>query len=535
MRDYRRSLATISNVESSIASFKHGDNFVILSHVADLNLEAFLTGEYTDFPTKRQLFTPASLLKEAAHLAGALHFIHSNLRLDDRTLSIAHLDVKPDNILIFWDAPETHGGVGRWKLHDFGISKVKSTYLNNYLGHKTTAHSTSIKEPRTYTAPEISHHDKTRIGTASDMWSFGCIIAVLVAFIQGGPHRVERFEQQRSGDDHGQRFHLDHFHREHGSKVELKPSVKDFLRRLLQSEEDTHDVEQTRKSGTQRFRTGFLRWESGQRGVETWTASIERLLKIMLDVDVEKRRKFSKGSKLMMAAVQETLDDLVRDHHRVLSQKASWQIETSRILEAGHISPPHSATSTRSFFPVSNTDTVVPFQYTSYITYPITPVDTTTTAELGSNSSDSRDDSASSQRVGRSVYTTYATVACPRSPIRAALCPQGISCATISEKELFVHNSDDVQNWAVGKMPKARPNGSHEALQIFPEFRVWDKLAIAGLFMVARSRATKTRSSESKYQVGQHDHRIDRESNIYVLAALFRTRTFFAEQVAGRS
>ncbi|KAK3348925.1 hypothetical protein B0T25DRAFT_581980 [Lasiosphaeria hispida] len=62
-----------------------------------------------------------ALLQQCSRLAGALKFMHMGFSAGDRWVRCAHMDLKPNNIIIF----DGDGVVGRWKYCDFGISVFK--------------------------------------------------------------------------------------------------------------------------------------------------------------------------------------------------------------------------------------------------------------------------------------------------------------------------------------------------------------------------------------------------------------------------
>jgi serine/threonine protein kinase len=78
-------------------------------------------------------------------------------------------------------------------LADLGISRIKKARNNPHqvlvsgdlIGEVTP---TAIRRvPGTYTAPEIENRGfQQHDGRASDVWSFGCVLSVTLAFALGG-------------------------------------------------------------------------------------------------------------------------------------------------------------------------------------------------------------------------------------------------------------------------------------------------------------------------------------------------------------
>lgn len=97
----------------SLTTFTHGSHFNIMSPLADLDLRQFLTGEYHDYLARQTRFTAYDLLMEAACLVGALDFLHHRLRLTDKKIACAHLDFKPENVLVIWNPNVPVRSVGK--------------------------------------------------------------------------------------------------------------------------------------------------------------------------------------------------------------------------------------------------------------------------------------------------------------------------------------------------------------------------------------------------------------------------------------
>lgn len=99
-----------------------------------------------------------------------VEFLHEN--------QIAHLDIKPQNILL--TSPLPYGNI---KLCDFGISRLitSGSDLREIIGTPD------------YVAPEILNYE--RISLATDMWSLGCLTYVLLSGCSpfGGDDKQETF------------------------------------------------------------------------------------------------------------------------------------------------------------------------------------------------------------------------------------------------------------------------------------------------------------------------------------------------------
>ncbi|KAJ4331024.1 hypothetical protein N0V87_009482, partial [Didymella glomerata] len=65
--------------------------------------------------------------KQIANIAAALRWLHRDVRPLNKKMYFAHLDLKPDNILVDNDSTDHPSAVGNWVLTDFGISAFKET------------------------------------------------------------------------------------------------------------------------------------------------------------------------------------------------------------------------------------------------------------------------------------------------------------------------------------------------------------------------------------------------------------------------
>ncbi|KAI4932046.1 uncharacterized protein J4E92_003945 [Alternaria infectoria] len=139
---------------------------------------------------------PSRLLGSLVDIIEALECLHNKL-------DTFHLDIKPDNILIF----ETHSGSGSrnqyeltWKLSDFGLAGKKAAKKRRTGSAQTsTATSRGSTLPATrptglYQAPEIQEPETSLAGQGSDVWSMGCVTLMVLAFIADGSMAVRELE-----------------------------------------------------------------------------------------------------------------------------------------------------------------------------------------------------------------------------------------------------------------------------------------------------------------------------------------------------
>lgn len=153
----------------------------------------------------------AKIIRSAQGLADGLHFLHNGMKTDGgEELVCYHMDLKPSNILIFL---ETTGGEERyvWKISDFGMSRVKIRHRGHGGENERDFNRWFLRKPRpdpsleptralhgegTYLAPE-SISAIPSMKTGSDVWSLGCVLSVVFAYLEEGGDGVERYQEAR--------------------------------------------------------------------------------------------------------------------------------------------------------------------------------------------------------------------------------------------------------------------------------------------------------------------------------------------------
>lgn len=167
-------------------------------------------------------------------LAGALRWLHQ----PKGSTQMAHMDLKPRNILIFRD---TSSEVGIWKLTDFGMAMTdldkaqqpiySQDDLDMWRFHNSVPGAQAQGE---YTAPELSIHTLAQAAPLSplpaDVWSLGCILHEVVAFTLGGRPSVESLSSDRRKAHQDARFYCPR-------KVEIKDCVTKWLDALDKTQE----------------------------------------------------------------------------------------------------------------------------------------------------------------------------------------------------------------------------------------------------------------------------------------------------------
>lgn len=210
------------------------------------------------------LHAKADIIRCAKGLANGLNFLHSGIETEDtEELVCYHMDLKPSNVLVFSEwadepmAEERAEGLTvpeprtrerkirlTWKLSDFGMACVKirrhgegadseRDFNRLFKMRKTTAESNpapSLTLPRrgegTYLAPESLSSERT-MGTESDVWSLGCVLSIVFAYLEEGADGVVNYEDARANyrtaDDYDRFFVRNRFR-----KIQVNPVIKEW-------------------------------------------------------------------------------------------------------------------------------------------------------------------------------------------------------------------------------------------------------------------------------------------------------------------
>lgn len=169
------------NILELLASYTHDTITNLLFPQAEMDLHKF-------FASAESVTTSRNLLYSGMYgLSDALRCIHNFSFKDSSTDFSAvgfHHDLKPKNILM-------RGGI--FMISDFGVARLKPA------GETSKTYSTGRADD--YTGPEVFDHidlSKGRVGRALDIWSFGCILAEFVTFIERGHGSVGEFRKART-------------------------------------------------------------------------------------------------------------------------------------------------------------------------------------------------------------------------------------------------------------------------------------------------------------------------------------------------
>ncbi|KAL8697043.1 MAG: hypothetical protein Q9224_002498 [Gallowayella concinna] len=169
------------NIINLITAYTKGETFNLLFPAADGDLHQILAG--SDRPPG--LKDDSDIVGALWGLSSAIEALHGFFAKDFGVRKIGlHYDIKPRNIL-YHD--------NRLILSDFGLSNLRD--------HEDGSESLFQVGEGDFLAPECEPADQGfnegPIGRASDIWSFGCVLATVLAYLQEGADGVAKFKQDR--------------------------------------------------------------------------------------------------------------------------------------------------------------------------------------------------------------------------------------------------------------------------------------------------------------------------------------------------
>lgn len=172
----------------SYISIIDGPAFIIMDP-ATCNLRDLLCGKKPSL-AERLRDQPFSTLHDTLGLASALEWLHSHIPMEWGTWrQFLHMDINPSNILVFSDEPPGRA----WKITDFGGSVSRGIWRWSDPKSSKPWITTATQRPRGYCAPQVEYAPN-KAGYATEVWSFGCILMEVLAFLIGGPSKVRELQ-----------------------------------------------------------------------------------------------------------------------------------------------------------------------------------------------------------------------------------------------------------------------------------------------------------------------------------------------------
>ncbi|KAF8535409.1 hypothetical protein BDD12DRAFT_808613 [Trichophaea hybrida] len=186
-------------------------------------LQVFLTGHYKPFQHKSFRSQCLDIISQVCGLASGLKDLHEfSIDLEGWKVEFYHRDLKPKNIWIkYWHPADSP--VGTWMFSDFGFSTIIDVGDNTGIDDNkedmeekigigqlqlllAAVAKSSFPSSKAVTAKRGSSTfgpPELKVSRRSDVWSFGCILSVVLTYILSGTDLVEHFDYFCSRDDDG--------------------------------------------------------------------------------------------------------------------------------------------------------------------------------------------------------------------------------------------------------------------------------------------------------------------------------------------
>ncbi len=234
---------THQNILTTKASLEWGNTYSLFFDLAKQDLwQYFIDTEIIIDGVDEK----ATIFGRTIGLAGALAFLHEELYLNPTNeqpkreqLQCYHLDLKPQNILVF-----EMDGNDIWKISDFGISKIKTVSQSQpdlesehlldkvFKPKKNMDPSSGVKNARfggTYAAPE-AREEINMVTRKSDVWSLGCVLALVLTFLESQSSGIHEFQKARGKNrKHDWFFDSEALKTRSDNRKILHSSVSDWL------------------------------------------------------------------------------------------------------------------------------------------------------------------------------------------------------------------------------------------------------------------------------------------------------------------
>ncbi|KAH8697600.1 hypothetical protein BGW36DRAFT_169975 [Talaromyces proteolyticus] len=224
--------------------------------LAICDLKAYMTEYHRTKPNTTM--EKAKIIQSAKGLAGALNFLHNEMKTADmEELVCYHMDLKPSNILIFREESNNETNYV-WKLSDFGMARVKIRHRDHNSMKEKDFNSVFIPRPKphepsssltisrhgegTYLAPE-SVSSRPSMNRESDVWSLGCVISVVFAYLEEGGDGVTRYQDARVNHPHADGYDRFFLRNTNFTPLKVHPVISKWHSFLIERAEQRHPEE----------------------------------------------------------------------------------------------------------------------------------------------------------------------------------------------------------------------------------------------------------------------------------------------------
>lgn len=261
VREILRARTTHGNIMSPIAGLLQGDEgnmkFSMFFPVATCDLREYLTWKAKTPRLSASPYPPGGfeisdkkkIMFQAIGLVSALDHLHRGLDVEEnQSLSCWHLDLKAQNVLV---TVINEDNDMLFQISDFGISRIKRIRRADQVESERSYDATklfqrnlspSLTKARAgdgseCLAPEAYGID-SKVGASSDIWSLGCILSIVITFLEGGPNSVRTFEDYRKRDP----YNKSQFFKETTWQQAAPSTYHDVGRGMFFQRKDTIDI-----------------------------------------------------------------------------------------------------------------------------------------------------------------------------------------------------------------------------------------------------------------------------------------------------
>jgi serine/threonine protein kinase len=170
-----------SNIIELLFSYEYKDEYYLLFPMLSMDLSEFLSREepYGEFKNNKTFYAALSQLSSAIQAVHSLSFANEDMLVQKIGY---HHDIRPQNILVTENTfVLTDFGLARFKLPEEGSETLWRETIGDYI------------------APECMTEDYTRLdtGRSIDIWSLGCLVTEIAAYMERGPGGVTAFANSR--------------------------------------------------------------------------------------------------------------------------------------------------------------------------------------------------------------------------------------------------------------------------------------------------------------------------------------------------
>lgn len=145
-----------------------------------------------------------TLVQCAVGLALGLDFLHNGISSSTGPMACFDIDLKPDHILVFHEQGMKGQPEVVWKISNFELERCNPHRSAFYAGRiqfnrpwdsSSESSAEYLRADSTYLAPEA--YDTVPAGTPADIWSLGCVLSVLFAYMEDGAMGVAKYAEER--------------------------------------------------------------------------------------------------------------------------------------------------------------------------------------------------------------------------------------------------------------------------------------------------------------------------------------------------